>query len=242
MTKSTTRAIILAAGRGSRMKDMTDEMPKCMVKFKNKSLLQWQLDALSGAGISEIAVVCGYKKEKISHPKITRFFENEKWQITNMVYTLFCADVWLSSSECIVSYSDIFYGKEIIKSLKQDSADLAITYDVNFAWLWQKRFSNPLSDVESFKIDENNFLTEIGSKVQTLEEVEGQYMGLLKFNPESWGNLKLVLKNSDIEKMDSTSMLQILIQNGIKIKAVPIKEMWGEVDSASDLELYEKIY
>jgi hypothetical protein len=67
-------------------------------------------------------------------------------------------------------------------------------------------------------------------------------MGLLKFSPQSWNNVKIILENHDIEKLDCTSMLKILIRSGIKIKGIAISAQWGEIDSASDLELYEKIY
>ena len=61
------KAIILAAGRGSRMKHLTDEKPKCLAKLGGKLLIEWQLEALSAAGINEIAIVTGYKKELLSH-------------------------------------------------------------------------------------------------------------------------------------------------------------------------------
>ena len=54
-------AIILAAGRGSRMKNLTSDKPKCLVQLNGKTLIQWQLDALNQAGISNIAVVTGYR-------------------------------------------------------------------------------------------------------------------------------------------------------------------------------------
>ena len=57
------KAIILAAGRGSRMKNMTDERPKCLVELGGKPLLEYQLTALRQAGINEIAVVTGYRRE-----------------------------------------------------------------------------------------------------------------------------------------------------------------------------------
>src|SRR5690606_31607320 len=93
---------------------------------------------------------------------------------------------WLESDHCLISYSDIFYTSEIINNLLQSSADIAITYDKNFADLWSKRFVNPLSDLESFKINENNFLLEIGNKPNSLQEIQGQFMGLLKFTPNGW--------------------------------------------------------
>ena len=67
-------------------------------------------------------------------------------------------------------------------------------------------------------------------------------MSLLKFTKSGWSDTKKILQNYDINKLDCTTMLQILISNGKKIKAVAISGMWGEIDAVSDLELYEKIY
>lgn len=236
------KAIILAAGRGSRMNHFTADKPKCMVEFKNRPLIDWQINSLTKAGITEIAVVTGYKKEKISNTKILKFFENHEWQSSNMVYSLFCAKEWLEKEECVVSYSDIFYTPEIVSSLLKSKAEISITYDKNFAELWSKRFENPLTDLESFKIDENNFLREIGKKPQSLNEIEGQFMGLLKFTPEGFKATKSILQNYDIKKLDCTSALQIMILNQMKIEAVAIDDIWGEVDNAEDLRLYEKLY
>ena len=60
------RGIILAAGRGSRMKHLTSERPKCMVKLQGKPLIEWQLEALRAAGIDDIAIVTGYRHELLS--------------------------------------------------------------------------------------------------------------------------------------------------------------------------------
>ena len=88
------KAIILAAGRGSRMKNMTDDRPKCMVELRGKPLLEWQLTALHEAGISEIAIVTGYKRELLAN-RAPMEFHNPRWAETNMVSSLACAQEWL---------------------------------------------------------------------------------------------------------------------------------------------------
>lgn len=102
------KAIILAAGRGSRMKSLTDERPKCMVELRGKTLLEWQLAALRDAGIREIAIVTGYKRELLAEQGLVEF-HNPRWAQTNMVSSLACAEAWLQDEPSIVSYSDIFY-------------------------------------------------------------------------------------------------------------------------------------
>jgi len=236
------KAIILAAGRGSRMKELTDDKPKCMVKFKGRELLDWQVESLKKSGISEIGIVTGYQKDKIIHKDLSYFIENEQWQNSNMVFSLFCAKGWFQNSDFIVSYSDIFYTADAVKKLINSDYDIAITFDKNFTNLWQQRLDDPLSDLESFKIDKNGFLTQIGKKANSLDEIEGQFMGLLKFTANGWKKAEKILSKYDIKKLDCTSALQILIENQIKIKAVGIDDMWGEVDNYNDLKLYERIY
>ena len=101
------KAIILAAGRGSRMKHLTDTQPKCLVELNGKSLLDWQLKALRDAGITEIAIVTGYRRQLLVNRGLIEFY-NPRWAETNMVSSLACADEWLTTEPCIVSYSDIF--------------------------------------------------------------------------------------------------------------------------------------
>ncbi len=236
------KAIILAAGRGSRMNELTSDKPKCMVEFKGRPLLEWQLGALIDSGVKDIGVVCGYKKEKIVDQRISRFFPNNEWESTNMVFSLLCAQEWLSGDDFLVSYSDIFYDAKIVKSLLGSASDISLTYDKNFAELWRSRFSNPLSDLESFRIGDDGFLKKIGGRASSLDEIQGQFMGLLKFTPSGFSRMREIISAYDIRKLDCTSSLQILIESGVKIEGVGIEEMWGEIDNQNDLKLYEKLY
>lgn len=237
------RAIILAAGRGSRMKEHTDDAPKCMLRLKNKPLIEHQIDTMHEAGIQQIAVVGGYKKEKISASGISTLFENTRWAETNMVRSLMTSSAWLEAATCIVSYSDIFYSASGVNSLIQSNADIAITYDTHFSQLWSSRFTSPLDDLETFRMNKANILTEIGKRPTNLEEVQGQYMGLLKFTPTGWQqtlNVLASLEEPAIDKLDMTSLLNKIIQAGYPITALPYSDAWGEVDHFSDLALYEK--
>ena len=146
------KAIILAAGRGLRMRDLTDERPKCLVEMRGKVLLDWQLEALRGAGVSDIAIVAGYKSELLSNRGLVEF-QNPRWAETNMVSSLACAQEWLLSEPCIVSYSDIFYEALAVESLIKSTARLAITYDPHWLKLWEKRFDDPLLDAETFRLN-----------------------------------------------------------------------------------------
>lgn len=235
------KAIILAAGRGSRMKSITDDRPKCLVELRGKTLLDLQISSLKAAGIEQIAIVTGYKRELLSISGI-REFHNSRWVETNMVASLACANEWLKMEPCIVSYSDIFYETIAVKSLMMNQDPIAITYDPNWLTLWEKRFSDPLTDAESFQLNEDLTILEIGKTPKMIKEIQGQYMGLLRFTPEGWNELIKARKKLSLTIYDNihmTAILQKIVEaRNIKITAIPYIGEWGEIDSRHDLELY----
>ncbi|HYC42122.1 MAG TPA: phosphocholine cytidylyltransferase family protein [Noviherbaspirillum sp.] len=236
------KAIILAAGRGSRMKNLTDERPKCLVELRGKTLLDWQLEALRAAGVNEIGIVTGYRRELLANRGLTEF-HNPRWSETNMVSSLACAEAWLKSEPCVVSYSDIFYDASAVTALSNCSASLAVTYDANWRALWEMRFGDPLLDAETFRLRPDGTLAEIGNKPKSVEEVEGQYMGLLRFTPAGWSEIARIrasLAREESDRMHMTGTLQKVIEAGrVPIVALPYKGEWGEVDNANDLAAYQ---
>ncbi|MCB1562213.1 MAG: phosphocholine cytidylyltransferase family protein [Alphaproteobacteria bacterium] len=235
------KALILAAGRGSRMREKTDDRPKALVELNGKPLLEWQIDALRHAEISDISLITGYKSESFA-PYGLPSFHNAHWETTNMVSSLTCADTLLSKEPCIISYSDIFYESAAVISLMEASEDIAITYDPHWLSLWKKRFDNPLDDAETFKIDQTYKLLEIGNTPASVDDIQGQYMGLLKFTPTGWRHFHdiwLALDDEARARAHMTGMLQKVIEDGhMDIRAIPYENEWGEVDNITDLGVY----
>ncbi len=233
--------IILAAGRGSRLGKYTKNKPKGLVKVHNKPLIEWQINSLKKAGVRNIYIITGYRKNKFKYN--CKYIHNEHWNNTNMFFSLSLANNLLNKNTSIISYSDIIYGYEIIKDLINFNKNIAISYDPQWIKLWKKRFTNPLVDAESFRIS-NQKITEIGNKIEKISMVNGQYMGILKITPSGWKEIKTVTKNltnKSRKKIDITSMLKYLLNKDINIYGVPLKKKWYEVDSISDLKIYEKI-
>lgn len=236
------RAVILAAGRGSRLGTRTDNRPKCLNELAGRPLLEWQISALRQAGIDEIGVVCGYKAEKLVDSRYTSFV-NERWADTNMVVSLASAENWLQAEPCIVSYSDIVYHPDSVRNLLLKSNGMAITYDSLWIDLWKERFEDPLSDAETFQADDQGMLVTIGDKANSITEIHGQYMGLLKFTPNAWQAIRGILDNMEEairDHLDMTSLLQHLLSVGYPIETIEIHGRWCEVDHGSDIDLYER--
>ncbi|WP_394128842.1 phosphocholine cytidylyltransferase family protein [Shewanella maritima] len=234
------KAIILAAGRGSRLGNLTDNAPKPLTKLLGKPLIEWQIDALQQAGINSISVINGYNGrllEKYGDSPI----HNPNWDKGNMVRTLLCADTLLQQQTVIVSYGDIVYRNDIVKQLLKNNSPIATTYDTQWNQLWSERFDDPLSDAETFQHN-NGLLTNIGDKATSIKQINGQYMGLIKFSPSGWQQVKAylhTLSEQQINQLDMTSMLSNLLHNGVDIAVTPISGGWVEVDNPSDIALYE---
>ena len=241
------KIIILAAGRGSRMQHRTDNIPKCMCKVAGKTILERCLDTLDRCNINrwDIGIVTGYRNDLFKEPSV-RYFHNSEWENTNMFVSLTKAEEWLENEPCIVCYSDIIFSENAILDLINNDSAIALTYYTEFLDLWSERMENPLDDLETFVLSEDkSHLIQIGKKPSNLSEIDGQYMGLIRFTPESWGWVKKVIINplpKPIEKLDMTTLLNALIEDGKIISAIPNSELWRECDTEKDIEVYENIY
>lgn len=235
---SNTRALILAAGRGSRMGNATSEKPKCLNMIAGETLLEWQIQSLRGAGIDKVGVLRGYKAEMITIADF--YYQNPKWSETNMVYSLFCAEP--SEGDTIISYSDITYHPDHVKKLMETEGDIVITADLEWKSLWEDRFENPLDDAESFITKDGN-LIEIGKKTDNYANIQAQYMGLMKLTSKGWAVMKelfLSLPEERKRKLDMTSTLNLLLEKGVKINVAFIQGKWCEADTQEDIEVYHR--
>ena len=237
------KAIILAAGEGSRLQPYTLDRPKCLVEVAGVSLIDRQISILQSCGIDEVVVIGGYRSEMLEG-KGTRLRTNDRYAETNMVWTLFCAEEELSG-EVIVSYGDIVYSGKILEVLLKCKSDIAVTIDTDWENYWRARSDDPLQDAESLKLTKEGSIYEIGRKPKSIDEIEGQYMGLMKFTAKGLEVLSSTFKdgceNGSIldkkpENAYMTDLLMEIVNQGGKIKSVPIRHPWIEIDTTEDLE------
>lgn len=239
------KAVILAAGRGSRLHPYTAECPKCLTELGGQSLIARQLSVLRGAGIDDITIVTGYQAEMLALPG-TRQCHNAAWATTNMVESLFCAEAGFGD-DLIVSYSDIVYQPDVIEALLASAADVSVIVDRQWRTYWEYRFDDPLSDAESLRMTGDGLITDIGGPVSDIDEIEAQYIGLMRFQGAGVEALRRTraalsdvhrawMDKRPIEKAYMTDLLMEMILTGIDISAVPIRSGWLEIDTVEDYE------
>jgi len=243
MNKNDLKIILLVAGEGKRLRPFTNNCPKCMVEIDGVSLIDRQLKILQSEGIKNIVMIGGYKYEMLERESIIlkinpRYFE------TNMVWTLFCAEEELEG-DVIISYGDIVYSREILQSLLNSTADISVTIDMEWESYWTARNENPLDDAETLKLHPDGRIYEIGQKPYSLDEIDGQYMGLIKLSAKGVAMMKEIyhkavmdrhLLGKPVESAYMTDLLQSIISAGYPVQSVPIYSNWVEIDTVDDLK------
>ena len=180
--------VILAAGEGTRLRPYTDDRPKCMVEVDGISLLDRQIEVLHSESIEDIVLVTGYKAERITRPDVIKVL-NRRYAETNMVSSLFCAESYMSGG-ALVAYGDIVYSRNILRKLLSASADIAVAIDLDWEVYWHARNENVLDDAETLKLSGDGRILELGRKPISISEIEGQYMGLVKYSERGMSALK----------------------------------------------------
>lgn len=237
------KAIILAAGQGTRLMPLTAAKPKCMVEFRGLPILDHILKSLRQCAIDKIVVATGYKADAIDRSGVKKIY-NKNYSTTNMVATLFeTVSEW--DDDLVVSYSDIIYKAEVLMQLKSSPHPISVVVDLEWLKLWQTRMDDPLNDAETLKIKEDGTIKELGKKPRSYADIEGQYIGLVKFRKDILDRIKefyFSLKDADLDKEQSiskmymTTFLQLIIDKLMNVHPVFIRGGWMEIDSLDDIE------
>jgi choline kinase len=228
------KVVILAAGRGSRLGKLTDDSPKCFTVYRGKPLISWILESVSQFfEQKDIHIVVGYREMDFV-PLGINLIKNKDWGKSNIMGSLTCADKILSSSNCLIIYSDIFFEASAIKIIKNSPAPAVLSVS-NWVDIWSKRFENPLDDLENFEYNFNTMLlTQIGNRAASMGSINGQFAGIFTITPSLWQMFKE--DNHNLQSLDTTSALQKAILGGAKISVINYSGHWAEIDTLSDLE------
>ena len=242
------KAIILAAGQGTRLKKYTENLPKGMLTFDGKTIIERQIEMYRACGVDKIVVVRGFAADKIAYEGIT-YYTNENYANTNMVESLMAAKKEFDD-DVIVSYSDILFEERLLRGMMQSEADFACAVDDSWKEYWQMRYGRIDFDTESLAIDEEDNITELGLESPELEGIDARYIGLLKFSKEGLKYIESIMETAykefedkpwqqsckPVRKAYMTDLLNAVIESGEQVKAIHFNNGWIEFDTNEDYE------
>jgi choline kinase len=237
------KAVILAAGIASRLRPLTDNTPKCLLKLGNKSILERTIDNLIHHSIEELLIVTGYLEKKIknfmdaSYPglKVT-YINNQVYDSTNNIYSLWLTKDNVKDSDIILLDSDIIFDHRILQLLLDSGPG-------NFLAV---RSAQDIGEEEMKVITINNHLiTKISKKIDPLLAT-GESIGIEKFEVRFLDVLFKKLYHRVVtngrENDFYEAAFQDAIDDGQKLYAVDVGDYRCiEIDTAEDMENAEKM-
>ena len=242
------KAIILAAGQGTRLKKYTENLPKGMLEFMGKTLIERQILAYREVGINDIIIVKGFAQEKIAYEDV-KYYINEDYASTNMVYSLLKANKEFDD-DIVISYSDIIFEKNMLNKLINNKHEFSFMVDDNWKKYWKLRYGRIDFDTESLTINSKNEVINIGLENPLLNEIDSRYVGLLKFRSGALKTISNIYHQDFDEYKDKpwkqsgrnilnaymTDLIQAVIEKGHKVYAERYNHGWLEFDTNEDYE------
>jgi choline kinase len=234
------KAVVLAAGQGTRIRSVHGEHPKCLIEVDGSTILDHQLEALSMAGINDIAIVVGYKKEQIISHVTTRsltnnqrihFIENSAFAITNNIYSLWLALDWLHGDNFVVLNADVIFDPEIMQSAVRVYAPISMIVD-------------PLWRDETMKVTiEEDRVIEMSKKISR-EEFSGTYIGITVFSKsiqkEFFRKMHKLIRCGRVDEFFN-SAVQELANEGVFVGFTSTDGLaWAEIDDPVDLSFAQR--
>lgn len=191
------RAIIIGAGRGSRLGPHTESVPKTLVPVMGRPMLEWILDALESAGFvrSEIVFICGYAEDVVRsrYPELT-FVRNADWENNNILLSLLTARHYLGDG-FVSTYSDIVYEPDLVSRLVKSPGHIVLGCDTSWRRRYVDRSHHPESDAEKVVLSGRR-VVELSRHIPS-ERASGEFVGVMKLDSE--GARELVRSFDDVK-------------------------------------------
>jgi L-glutamine-phosphate cytidylyltransferase len=234
------KAVILAAGQGTRIRSVHGEHPKCLIEVDNTTILDHQLDALYKAGITDVAIVVGYEKAQIinhvmssrlSRTQRIHFIENPAFAITNNIYSLWLALEWLRGDSFIVLNADVIFDAEVLDIAVQSNAPISMIVDR----VWRD---------ETMKVVIHGDRVMQMSKKISRERFSGTYIGITLFSKaiqaRFFEKMNAVISAGRVNDFFNVAV-QELVDEGVHVGYTSTDGLaWAEIDDPTDLSFAQQ--
>jgi choline kinase len=232
------KALILAAGRGTRIHSVHGNCPKCLIQFNgNKStILDHQIESLFSTGVTDIGIVVGYEKDQIiqhvlkrfrDHSNRFHFIENAAFAKTNNIYSFWLAQTWLNGESFVCLNGDVVFDQEILVPAVESAYPITMVVDPK----WRD---------ETMKVIIANDRVIRMSKRILQSEFSGTYIGITSFAADVQSELfarvsNLIRAGNDSEFFNLA--VQELADEGVRVGFTGTGDLpWAEIDDPRDLE------
>ena len=246
------KAIILSAGAGSRLGNLTKEIPKSLVDVNGKSIIQRQIETFLNNGIKEIIVIVGPHKEKFQLNDV-EYVIDKNFHEHEQLSSLMAASKYFQN-DIIISFGDVIVDDKIMNQVVESTNEFGIAVDLNWEKNYVNRDQHPKSEAENVLFDKEGNVLEIKKNIQKPDSKIGEFTGIIKLSKK--GSDILLKKFNELKKSHNgrfhsasslkqsiiPDMIQELIDSGIRISPIYVSGKWCEIDTPQDLEIARKLF
>ncbi|HMB72701.1 MAG TPA: NTP transferase domain-containing protein, partial [Gammaproteobacteria bacterium] len=242
---SKTKAIILSASRGAELGELTENIPKAMVRIGDKPLLEHVVGSYGASGVTAINVVRGYCKQEVSLKGIN-YIDNDEYATTGELYSLQLAldAIETANDDLVVSYGDVMFRRYILDALLETETDFVISVDAG----WQNSVNRERSaDFVTCSMPNSRqaFYTNVHLR-RMAEDIapqmtHGEWIGMLKVQSAAVPRLVDAVR-SIMDKADGSGrtakmfdLFNELVARGERIRVLYTTGHWLDVDSVQDV-------
>lgn len=246
------KAIIIGAGRGSRLQHLTEEIPKTLVPILGRPMLDAILEALAAGGLRppEVVFICGYLARTIRdrYPALT-YVENTEWERNNILASLMYAREHMAQG-FVSTYADIVYRPAAVEALVRSPHDITLVCDTAWRRRYTGRSQHPETDAEKLRADGDR-VVELSRRIPS-ELASGEFIGVLKASPAGAARIcqafdearaeyagKVFREGRTFEKAYLIDLLQHMIERGESMHRVDTDGGYMEIDTLQDASLAE---
>lgn len=244
------KAIIIGAGRGSRLGHWTDDVPKTLVPVLGRPMLDWILEALQKAGFErkDVVFVCGYRADVVKerYPDLT-FVTNPDWPNNNILLSLLCAREHLAGG-FVSTYADIVYDGLIAEKVAKSPHDIALGCDTAWRRRYVQRSQHPESDAEKLRADGSRVL-ELSRTIPS-DQAHGEFIGVMKLSATGAARFLTAFDEAQakyagtafregrvFEKAYLIDLLQHMLEDSAVMHRETTDGAYMEIDTLEDLSL-----
>ena len=241
------QAIILAAGMGRRLKDLTKDRAKCMITINGITLIERMLRQLDKLALSGIVIVVGFQEQKlrdfISSLGITTqitYVNNPVYDRTNNIYSLSLASDFLVNEDTIILESDLIFEDSVLTELLHDERDTLALVDKYEGWM----------DGTVVKINADDSITDIisGARLDFSEEDYYKTVNIYKFSKEFSASLYVPFLTAYLHALGNNQYYEqvlraIMILDEPVIRAKRLSaQIWYEIDNIQDMDIASSLF
>ena len=245
------KTLILAAGAGSRLNEITNGLPKPLVDINGISLIQRQINLLKKKSIEKIFVIRGFKSNEF-HLDDVSYIEDLEYDKHDQLGSLIVAESELSD-DLLITFGDIIFDEDILDQILSSNSNFGVAIDLNWTKSYEKRIDNPI-ELAGKVLVKDGIIKQFSEKLPIKKEgfLIGEFLGIIKLNNASAVILQKSLQqlkkthNGKFHDAQSfqcakiTDILQELVEINIEINPIFVNGRWCEIDTPKDLEIARK--